>query len=56
LRRPRHVAVLTDCLRPRPPTVESYRFNPSSHVKVTSALRRLHPSRAPPTGLHSHTA
>ena len=55
LRRPRQAAAPTDCLRPRPPTIEPYRFAPSGQVKVASALRRLHPPRAPPTGLYSRT-
>jgi hypothetical protein len=34
LRRPRHAALLTDSLRPRPPTFESYRLAPSGQIKV----------------------
>lgn len=56
LRRPRQVAALTDCLRPRPPTIESHRFDTSGQVKLASALRRSHPPRAPPTGLQRRTA
>jgi hypothetical protein len=55
LRRPRQAAALTDNLRPRPPAFESYRHAPSGQIKVASTLRRSHPPRAAPTGLHSRT-
>ena len=56
LRRPRQLAALTDCLHPRPPTIESHRFDTSGQVKVASALRRSHPARAPPTAPDRRTA
>ena len=56
LRRPRPAAALTDGLRPRPPNAESYGYAPPSLIKVTSALRRSHPPRAPPTIPGSRTA
>lgn len=55
LRRPAQVAALTDGLRPRPPSVEADKYAPPALLKVTSALRRSHPPRAPPTGLDSRT-
>lgn len=48
LKRPRQAAALTDAFRPRPPTVEPHRHEPSGPLKLTSALRRSHPPRAPP--------
>ncbi len=56
LKRPRQVAALTDGLRPRPPTVESHRYDLSALIKVRSALRRSHPPRAPPSTLDSRIA
>ena len=56
LRRPRQVAALRDSFRARPPTVESHRYAPSGQIKVTSAFRRSHPPRAPPTIPDSRTA
>lgn len=55
LRRPAQLAALTDGLRPRPPNVEADKYAPPALLKVTSALRRSHPPRAPPTGLDSRT-
>ncbi|MFL6253450.1 MAG: hypothetical protein ACJ74T_00355, partial [Pyrinomonadaceae bacterium] len=51
LRRQRQEATPTDGLRPRPPNSEPQGFAPSGLNKLTSALRRLHPPRAPPNTL-----
>jgi hypothetical protein len=56
LRRPRQATALTDGLRPRPPTIESHSYAPSGLLKFTSALRRSHPPRPPPTAPDSRIA
>lgn len=55
-RRPRLDAALTEGIRPRPPTAESYTYAPSGLIKATSVLRRSSPPRAPPSGLEDRTA
>ncbi|MBV9928922.1 MAG: hypothetical protein JOZ96_28175 [Acidobacteria bacterium] len=55
-RRQRQAATLSDSLRPRPPTSETQGHVTSPLIKITSALRKLHPTRAPPDGLDSRTA
>lgn len=56
LRRPRQAAALTDVFRSHAPNVRSHSSAPSGLIKVTSALRRSHPPRAPPTASDSRTA
>ena len=56
LRRQRNEAALNESLRPRPPDSESQRYAPDGVTSPTSALRRLHPSRAPPHGQDTRTA
>ena len=56
LRRPRQAAALTDGFRSHAPTVRSQSYAPSGLIKVTSALRRSHPPRAPPSAPDRHTA
>jgi hypothetical protein len=55
LRRQRNEAALSDSLRGRPPTSEPQGYAPSALIKLTSALRRLHPPRAPPADLDTRT-
>lgn len=56
LRRQRSEAAASDSLRPRPPTSEPQGHDRPVFIKVASALRRLHPPRAPPSGLDTRTA
>lgn len=55
-RRPRHEAALTDGLRPRPPTAESYVYASHDLIKSTALLRRSCPPRAPPADLEDRAA
>lgn len=55
-RRPRHEAALTDDIRPRPPTAESYVYVSQGLIKSTSLLRRSCPPRAPPANLEDRAA
>lgn len=55
-RRQRGDATLSHNQRPRPPDSEPQAFAPSGFIKVASALRRLHPPRAPPHRPDTRTA
>ena len=56
LRRQRNAAALNENLRPRPPDSESQRHAPNGVTRTASALRRRHPSRAPPHSKDTRTA
>jgi hypothetical protein len=56
LRRQRGAATLSHNQRPRPPDSEPQAYAPSGFNKVASALRRLHPPRAPPRRTDTRTA
>lgn len=55
-RRQRHAAALTHNQRPRPPDSELQAYVTCGITKAASALRRLHPPRAPPNSLDLRTA